>query len=104
MENDKVDSKLTVTTEFEIQLRLTKGEAMALAAIAGYNIEGFLGLFYEKMGQSYLRPHEQSLRNLFSKIRSEIPNHITTIEKVYSDIEKSAQILRNKAKFKIINP
>lgn len=47
---------------------LTEEEAAALDALAGYGVESFLKVFYEKMGKAYLQPHEAGLRSLFDSI------------------------------------
>ena len=39
--------------QIEIRLILTEEEAAALSAIAGYGIDAFLEVFYDKMGKSY---------------------------------------------------
>lgn len=53
----------------DISIRLTEVEAAALDALAGYGIEPFLEAFYEKMGRSYLEPHEAGLRSLFTSVQ-----------------------------------
>jgi hypothetical protein len=40
-----------------------------LDALAGYGAEAFLKHFYEKLGKSYMEPHEKGLRSLFQSIR-----------------------------------
>ena len=52
---------------------LEEQEMAALEALASYNIEYFLSTFYEKMGRSYLEPHEGGLRLLFDSVRRDIP-------------------------------
>ena len=53
----------------DITIRLTESEARALDALAGYDFEAFLDVFYQKMGKAYLQPHEDGLRSLFIAIR-----------------------------------
>jgi hypothetical protein len=60
----------------EITICLNESEARALDALAGYDIESFLSTFYEKIGKSYLHPHEGGLRSLFAAIRQS-PNGIS---------------------------
>jgi hypothetical protein len=58
---------VSATMEFnEVELR-------ALDALVGYGIEGFLPVFYEKMGSHYLRPHEAGLRLIFETVRQIVP-------------------------------
>lgn len=54
-------------------VQLNEVELRALEAIAGYDVESFLEVFYKHMGESYLRPHEQGLRSLFGSVRREVP-------------------------------
>ena len=67
----------TVQGKHEIQLRvtlsLTEPEARALEALACYGTDDFLKTFYEKMGKSYLEPHEAGLRLLFESINANLP-------------------------------
>jgi hypothetical protein len=62
-----ITSKPTVTVEATI--RLNEQEIAALDALAGYGTEAFLKVFYEKLGQSYLKPHEDGLRSVFETVR-----------------------------------
>jgi hypothetical protein len=50
--------------DMSVTFTVTEDEARALDALFGYDIEYFLKTFYEKMGQSYLQPHETGLRSL----------------------------------------
>lgn len=54
-------------------IRLTEQELSALDAISGYGTDEFLKVFYDRMGEAYLRPHEAGLRTLFATIRTEVP-------------------------------
>ena len=64
----KIDGRPTL--HLEIVISLTETEARALDAIAGYDTEAFLKVFYSEMGAAYLQPHEEGLRSLFSAIRN----------------------------------
>lgn len=66
-------STLQPTLDVHYDLTLTEPEAKALEAIAGYNIEDFLNLFYKGMGRAYLEPYEQGLRCLFAGVRNLLP-------------------------------
>ena len=57
-----------------VTIRLTYTEMQALDALAGYGTDEFLKVFYERMGESYLRPHEKGLRSLFDAVRREFPS------------------------------
>ena len=68
-------SKLTQLPFIDVNvgLKLSMDEVQALDALAGYDTDGFLEVFYKQMGKSYLSPHEAGLRSLFDTIRSELP-------------------------------
>ncbi|WP_176461495.1 hypothetical protein [Bordetella genomosp. 1] len=59
--------------EAHATIELTEEEMRALDALVGYGIEPFLQVFYQNMGESYLRPHEQGLRSLFETVSYDIP-------------------------------
>lgn len=52
-----------------LTVALTEAEAGALDALAKYGIDAFLKAFYEKMGESCLKPYEAGLRSLFKSIQ-----------------------------------
>lgn len=56
---------VTVTAKFTV----TEGELRALDALAGYGDNAFINTFYEKMGRTYLQPHELHLREFLKSIR-----------------------------------
>jgi len=59
--------KTDIKIQTEYHLLLTEGEARALDGLCGYDFDDFVKVFYDKMGQHYLKPHEDSLRTLFQK-------------------------------------
>ena len=61
-----------------------------MQALAGYDLEAFLEVFYTKMGTAYLKPHEAGLRSVFRLFQVEIP---ACLHKV-----KEARRLVNEAK------
>jgi hypothetical protein len=67
----KIELSLTVT--------LTEAEIRAFDALAGYGTDGFLKVFYEHMGTSYMKPHEQGLRDLFKTLRPQCQDAIDRI-------------------------
>ena len=76
--------KITVTTTME----LNEAEMGALDALAGYGIDSFLKVFYDRLGKAYLQPYEAGLRSLFEKIRKEIPPALSKVEQARKAIEK----------------
>lgn len=61
----KIEGRPKVT--MTVSIALTEEEACALDALAGYGVDEFLRIFYEKMGRAYLQPHEAGLRSLFGQ-------------------------------------
>lgn len=57
------------SVNLEVRLILTEAEVGALDALAGYGTDGFLKVFYEHMGESYMKPYEKGLRSLFATAR-----------------------------------
>jgi len=83
--------KLTAVPTIAIQLKieLTENEARALDALAGYGADAFLKVFYEKLGEHYMRPHEAGLRSLFEGIRETLPKHLSKAEEARACFIKS---------------
>ncbi len=61
------------TVEAKITITLTEDEARALDALVGYGDDAFVKVFYEKLGEHYMKPHEGGLRSLFKSVRSFMP-------------------------------
>lgn len=61
-------------------MRFSESELRALDALVGYGIDPFLTAFYEKMGKTYMQPHEAGLRTLFESIRSIVPGILSRTE------------------------
>lgn len=59
-----------IKLDYQIEFILNEHEAKALDALAGYGIDSFLKVFYDRMGRHYLQPHEIGLISLFNKIKS----------------------------------
>lgn len=79
-----VKPKVTVNVQFEIN----EDEARALGALAGYGDDPFIKVFYEKMGKSYLEPHEAGLRSFLQSIRDIINPAITEVNEARRFLEK----------------
>ncbi len=67
--------------QVEITLSLNEEEARALDAIAGYGFDSFINFFYETMGTTYLKPHENGLKTLFEGVRSQLPQFLSKMDK-----------------------
>lgn len=85
----KIVGNAEVNVNFTIEFTLTKKEAQALEAIAGYGVDAFLKSFYEHLGESYLKPYDSSTRELFKRINEELPSEIYKIEKAEEAIAEA---------------
>lgn len=59
--------------ELQVTIALGEEEARALDALVGYGDDSFVKVFYEKLGEHYMKPHEAGLRLLFKSIREQMP-------------------------------
>jgi hypothetical protein len=76
---------ITVTA----QLDLTEAEMQALSAVASYNVDGFLAIFYKHLGKHYLSPHEHGIRTLWVKIREKITPALAMCEKARKAVKEN---------------
>lgn len=60
-------------------LTLDHQEIAALDALAGYGTDEFLKVFYGKLGEAYLRPHEAGLRSLFETVRGDAARVLASV-------------------------
>jgi hypothetical protein len=78
--------KFTVGVASTITLQLTEAEARALDGIFGYNVDHFLKVFYERMGEAYVKPHEAGVRSLHETIRTVLNGPLTAIDRARTAI------------------
>lgn len=62
-------SRIGMKVETVCVLELNDAEVEALDALAGYGVDSFLKVFYEKLGRAYMEPHEAGLRSLFKAVQ-----------------------------------
>jgi hypothetical protein len=62
------------TVQVEAVLTVNEAELRALDALAGYGDDAFIRAFYEKLGEAYMREHENGLREFLKTIRSLAPS------------------------------
>lgn len=65
-------SNINVGVQVSATIVLTETEIRALDALVGYGIDSFLTVFYEKLGEHYMKPHESGLRSLFENIQQNV--------------------------------
>lgn len=79
--------------DLTITLRITESEARALDALAGYGDNAFVKAFYEKLGEAYMRKHENGLRLFLTTVRSLMPGVLGRADRArnaFAGIEKPA--------------
>lgn len=73
-----------IATHAEIELRLgielNEAEARALDALVGYGADSFIKVFYEHLGEHYMKPHEKGLRSLFKSITETVPQYLKRVD------------------------
>lgn len=74
--------KSSIQVDTKIYLEVNMQEASALFDLAGYGYDAFIAVFYEKLGESYMRQHADGLKTLFESIKKELPIYIATAEKI----------------------
>lgn len=67
----KIKQRGTVTVVGDFTFN--EAELRALNALVGYGEDAFLKVFYEYLGTTYMKPHEQGLRSVFKSIKEEVP-------------------------------
>ncbi len=63
-----------------MSILLNESEARALDALVGYGDDAFIQEFKEKLGEHYIRDHEQGLRSLFQRLRQALPSELARID------------------------
>lgn len=72
---------IKVFAELKVLLELNEEEVRALDGIFGYGVDEFLKFFYEKMGETYLKPYEAGIRSLHKTIRNDVGKSLAKIDK-----------------------
>jgi len=68
--------------KIRVNLEISETEARALSALIGYGIDPFKKVFYEKLGETYMKPHEKGLESLFSSIQEQVVPTLSKIDKI----------------------
>lgn len=56
-----------------VKMVISESEARALDALVGYGDDAFIKAFYENLGTSYMKPHEEGLRSFLVSVRQQMP-------------------------------
>lgn len=81
-------TNISVNINFRVNLELNEPEARALEAMIGYGFESFKKVFYEKLGKSYMEPHEPGLKSLFESIREQVNPGLQEIDRTKRELVK----------------
>lgn len=79
----------TPTVTVTATLTLDLAEIAALDALAGYGTDEFLKVFYAKLGEAYLKPHEAGLRSLFDTIRGDASRALGSVRQAERTLAES---------------
>lgn len=79
-----MNASIKVTVELTAVVTMNESEIMALDGILGYNVDTFLKVFYEKMGEAYVKPYEKGVRSLHTNLKGKV----STIKSEMEDARK----------------
>ncbi len=82
--------------ETRATIELSEVEMRALEALIGYGVQPFLDVFYQHMGNHYLRPHEAGIRSLFKTIGSDIPDVLRRADAARQAFALDDPVIRSK--------
>lgn len=76
-------AKLEPKTKLDLNVSFTvnESELRALDALAGYGDDCFIKMFYDNLGQSYMKPHEEGMREFLKSIRTITPTILSQADK-----------------------
>lgn len=60
------------TVGLNVVFEVSEAEARALYEMSSYSVDQTLKVFYDHMGQHYLRPHEVGFRTFFEHARQQL--------------------------------
>lgn len=83
-------TEIEMKINFTVKCELTENELRALDALVGYGYDEFLNCFYKHMGESYLKPYANDLKQLFDKVESMRPK-LSEIDKAKKELLKLSQ-------------
>lgn len=75
-----MNSKVNAQIEFTINISLTEVEARALEAIVGYGYDPFEKVFYQHLGEHYLKPHAKGAKTLFEHVRQDLGQKLRNVD------------------------
>ena len=82
----EIKSNIKTEVKTEVVITINEGEVRALNALTGYCVEAFIKVFYEHLGEYYMKPHERSLERLFDKFK-ELNSVISQIDELKDKIK-----------------
>lgn len=84
-----IENKLDLQLKIRVNIELTEVEARALDAMVGYGFDPFKKVFYEKLGQAYMKPHEEGLKSLFDTIKKNCGPKLYQIDELKKELKQS---------------
>jgi len=67
--------------EFTVVLKLSEDEARALHDITAYGYDAFIKVFKDKLGESYIKKHENGAKSLFEIVQRGMPAIFSRMDK-----------------------
>lgn len=75
-------AKITAKPQLDLSISfsINESEARALEALSGYSIDKFLAVFYEELGEAYMKKHEDGLRQFLEEVRKVVKPALSMID------------------------
>lgn len=70
------------TVQLNLSISLTEEEARALSELSRYDHGTIIKNFYEKLGSSYLQPHEEGMRSFLKSVLEILPPILDNMDSV----------------------
>ncbi|AMX93762.1 MULTISPECIES: hypothetical protein [Mesorhizobium] len=83
--------RTTATLTFGASITLNETEVRALEAMIGYGADAFLKVFKEKLGEHYIRDHQEGVRSFFKAVGRDVLPALRDIDEARKDLQKAAE-------------
>lgn len=92
----EITTQLDLNLKIRINLELTEVEARALDGLVGYGFDAFKKVFYEKLGEHYMKPHEAGLKTLFDSVKKQVVPNLNKIDNLKKELKTALAKTNNK--------
>ncbi len=92
----EVSEQLDLELKIRLNLQLTEVEGRALEAMVCYGFEPFKKVFYDKLGEAYMKKHEAGLKILFESVKKQVVPKLNKIDKFKTELTQSLVKTNNK--------